>query len=92
MAFYSSPRWSGEILDCSMPMTFDQYNRCSYDCLYCFSFFQRALAKYNPNQNKNDSRLYTEKEPLAVSPENVLRIFDGGRKSDFNEYTKARLI
>jgi len=32
---YASPRWSQEILDCSMPMTFDTYSRCSYNCFYC---------------------------------------------------------
>lgn len=32
---YQSPRWSGEILDCSMPMTMDTYSACSYRCLYC---------------------------------------------------------
>lgn len=40
---YTSPRWSGEILNCSMPMTFDTYNKCSYNCLYCFSFYQKSL-------------------------------------------------
>jgi len=39
---YGSPRWTGEILDCSMPMTFDTYNKCSYNCLYCFSYFQKS--------------------------------------------------
>jgi len=39
---YASPRWSGELLDCSMPLTFDTYDRCSYNCLYCFSYFQKS--------------------------------------------------
>lgn len=39
---YCSPRWSGEFCDCSMPMTFDTYNVCAYNCLYCFAFFQKA--------------------------------------------------
>lgn len=33
--YYNSPRWSAELPDCSMPMTFDTYSRCSADCLYC---------------------------------------------------------
>ena len=41
--YYQSPRWSGEIADCSMPMTFDTYSNCSFGCLYCFSQFQRAI-------------------------------------------------
>ena len=39
---YASPRWSAEILDCSMPMSFDTYSRCAYNCQYCFSFFQKS--------------------------------------------------
>src|SRR5688572_29278763 len=39
--FYGSPRWTYEILDCAMPMTFDTYSNCAHQCLYCFSFFQR---------------------------------------------------
>lgn len=32
---YTSPRVSTEIPDCSMPLTFDQYNACSLGCVYC---------------------------------------------------------
>jgi len=41
--YYGSPRITGEILDCSMPMTFDSYSVCGFSCAYCFSFFQRSL-------------------------------------------------
>jgi len=34
--YYSSPRISSEYKDCSLPLTFDQYNRCSFGCKYCF--------------------------------------------------------
>jgi hypothetical protein len=33
--YYSSPRWTGELMDCSMPVTFDQYSNCSFGCIYC---------------------------------------------------------
>ena len=36
--FYCSPRISSEIVDCSMPMTFDHYNFCSLGCIYCFAY------------------------------------------------------
>ena len=39
---YASPRWTMEIPDCSMPMTFDTYSKCAYNCLYCFSYFQKS--------------------------------------------------
>ena len=51
---YASPRWSWEYIDCSMPMTFDTYSNCWFNCLYCFSTFQRAIwwAKDNYLQKK----------------------------------------
>jgi DNA repair photolyase len=46
--YYSSPRISSEYKDCSLPLTFDQYNICGYGigkskigCLYCFSNTER---------------------------------------------------
>jgi DNA repair photolyase len=39
---YQSPRISSEIMDCSMPMTFDQYSNCSLGCLYCFASFFKS--------------------------------------------------
>lgn len=44
-SYYPSPRISSEVLDCSLPMTFDQYNMCSYHCLYCFA---HVFKKLNP--------------------------------------------
>lgn len=38
---YGSPRWTKEMPDCSMPMTFDTYSTCSFNCLYCFAFYQK---------------------------------------------------
>lgn len=36
--FYPSPRVSSEIIDCSMPMTFDHLSFCSLGCTYCFAY------------------------------------------------------
>ncbi len=33
--FYSAPRISSEYPDCSLPLTFDQYNYCSLACNFC---------------------------------------------------------
>jgi very-short-patch-repair endonuclease len=33
--YYSSPRISSELPDCSMPMTFDSYNFCGLGCTFC---------------------------------------------------------
>ena len=40
---YQSPRWTGEIADCSLPMTLDTYSNCSFGCVYCFSQYQRGI-------------------------------------------------
>ena len=44
---YPSPRISSEFMDCSMPMTFDQYSMCSLGCLYCFAYYYKT----KPNSN-----------------------------------------
>ena len=67
MAYYQSPRWSNEIADCSMPMTFDTYSNCSFGCLYCFSQFQRAIG--GPKEN------YLAKEVKNVNPEKIKNMF-----------------
>ena len=68
MKYYSSPRWSNEIADCSMPMTFDTYSNCSYGCLYCFSQFQRAIG--------NGKESYMHKEVFPVNVEACCAIGD----------------
>lgn len=80
---YQSPRWSGEIADCSMPMTFDTYSNCSFGCVYCFSQFQRGLGSNNPEA-------YFGKVVRSVNPEKVKSIFTFERESQFEEYVKQR--
>lgn len=42
IGYYGSPRISSEIMDCSMPMTFDHLSYCSLGCLYCFAYFFKS--------------------------------------------------
>ncbi|MDR2652870.1 MAG: hypothetical protein LBC68_11270 [Prevotellaceae bacterium] len=82
--YYQSPRWSNEIADCSMPMTFDTYSNCSFGCLYCFSQFQRALG------NRKDN--YLQKEVSFVSVDKIKRIFTNPECSQFGEYIRQRKV
>lgn len=66
---YESPRWTQEIVDCSMPMTFDTYSRCSYGCLYCFAFFQKSHCANG----------YMEGRVRSVNPDKVIRLFETAR-------------
>lgn len=72
---YTSPRWSGEILDCAMPLTFDTYNKCSFDCKYCFSYFQKS---HSMSDNKKLARGdYQSREGLgAVDVDTIARLMD----------------
>lgn len=81
---YSSPRWSGEIADCSMPMTFDTYSNCSFGCIYCFSQFQRALSS-------NNKERYLAKGVSSVNVDKVKAIFSG-EKSLFSDYVNERKV
>lgn len=82
MGYYSSPRWTGEIADCSMPMTMDTYSNCSYKCKYCFSQFQRGIGC-----GKDD---YFANKVEWVNPEKFKRIFDEPESSQFGEYIKQK--
>lgn len=78
---YQSPRWTGEIADCSLPVTFDTYSNCAYGCVYCFSQYQRAIGGA-----KDD---YLSKNVKAVDPKKVLDLFRGKKpNSTFWEYLK----
>ncbi len=82
---YESPRWTGEITDCSMPMTFDTYSVCSYNCLYCFAFFQKA----------HNSKDYLDRKVKCVNVSAVKRLFLdsllGRKKHQFTNYICNRV-
>ena len=77
---YGSPRWTGEIADCSLPLTFDTYSNCSFGCVYCFSQYQRAIG--------GGAEQYLSKDVRSVDIEKVKRIFDG-EDTQFKEYVKT---
>lgn len=63
---YYSPRISSELPDCSSPLTFDTYSRCSMRCQYCFSHSQKDV---NPG---------TKNAPLqGVHPDKLFQMIDG---------------
>lgn len=78
---YHSPRWSGEIADCTMPMTFDTYSNCSFGCIYCFSQYQRGIGAAKEN--------YLKKVVRSVNPERVKRIFTEPDSSQFGDYVRT---
>lgn len=79
---YQSPRWTGELNDCSLPMTFDTYSNCSFGCVYCFSQYQRGIGAAADK--------YKAKDVRSVNVERVKGIFTGERKSQFENYVKDR--
>lgn len=79
---YSSPRWTGEIADCSLPVTFDTYSNCSFGCVYCFSQYQRGIGK--------QKEAYLSKQVKCVNIEKVKRIFTDPENNQFWEYVKNR--
>lgn len=103
MAYYASPRWSYEILDCSMPVSFDTYSNCTHKCLYCFSAFQRQSTKQSTSQHYRNAvvnsvdverikRMFTLEDETQFSPWIAQRrVIQWGGLSDMFDYTeKAR--
>lgn len=81
---YQSPRASYEYLDCSLPLTFDQYSVCSYNCLYCFAFYQRAM-------NASSAEDFWDRKIHAVDPDYIKAIINQDEALNKNRGT-ARLI
>lgn len=82
---YQSPRWTGELADCSFPVTFDTYSKCSFGCLYCFSVYQKDLHRSGCSQT-----LY-EKPLECVNIESVKSLFKGLKeKSQFNKWVEQK--
>lgn len=79
---YGSPRWSGEVADCSMPMTFDTYSNCSFGCVYCFAQFQRGIGA--------GAQDYAAHKVKCVDVQRVKDIFTGKRDSQFRRYIEQR--
>ena len=79
---YESPRWTAEIADCSMPMTFDQYSMCGFGCRYCFSQFQRAIGKSKES--------YIGGNLKAVDPDKIIAMFRGQTETQFSEFIAKR--
>jgi len=84
--YYGSPRWTYEILDCAMPMTFDTYSNCAHQCLYCFSFFQRAIG--------DGAEDYLHHKVRPVNVDRVKRMFTNPDEygSQFKNYIKRRMV
>lgn len=83
---YQSPRWSWEYLDCSMPMTFDTYSNCWFNCLYCFATFQRWLWTTKDQ--------YLKKEVKMINFDRIERMFKDPDKYwwQFKDYIKWRYV
>lgn len=81
---YQSPRWSGELTDCTMPMTFDTYSNCSFGCVYCFSQYQRNVGKGKES--------YIGKSVRSVNLEKVKRIFTEPDSNQFWDYVKTKRV
>lgn len=80
---YGSPRWTGEIADCSLPLTLDTYSNCSFGCVYCFSQYQRGIGK-----GKEE---YLHKLVKCINVDRVKKIFSGeDTKSQFYKYIKDK--
>ncbi len=88
MIYYGSPRWTAEIADCSMPMTFDTYSNCSFGCLYCFSQYQRAVG------NGKESYLNHEANYVNVNriKDKFIRSLRGENCWQFSEYIRRRKV
>lgn len=75
---YISPRISSEFMDCSMPMTFDNYSHCSLGCQYCFAYMFKS------------NNLSFAKKLHAVNPKAIARMINdepqNNREREFHKH------
>ena len=76
---YCSPRLSYETPDCSMPLTFDTYSYCSYKCLYCFAWMEKAKG-IQLRQEKIRHKIGGS-EVNKVSFDKIKKLFSGQSKA-----------
>lgn len=81
---WSSPRWSGEITDCALPMTMDTYSKCSYGCVYCFATNQKAIGRNRAH--------YVQGKPRGMNVYKVRGILSGERESQFTPFVRRRHV
>lgn len=84
--YYQSPRWTAEIADCSMPMTFDTYSNCSFGCMYCFSQYQRGIG------GAKEAYLHKEVHPVNVKRIKAMFTDPDNHGGQFAEYIKQRRV
>lgn len=65
-----------------MPMTFDTYSVCAYNCHYCFSIYQRDLGAAKRN--------FRAKHVKSVNPAEIKAMFTG-KPSQFSRYIEKRM-
>lgn len=93
---YNSPRWTGEICDCAQPMTFDQYDHCGFNCLYCFSWFQKSLKAFNPLYPTQVGNDYQTMKIRSVKHKSFDKLIKGeiktGAMGQFHGYVKDKIV
>jgi len=86
-SYYSSLRLSSEYPDCSMPITFDQYNFCQFGCLYCFAYMFKSN---NPSVTNSASGLTLK----SVNPKKIIDTFKGKYQDNptYKHFIKNRKV
>lgn len=73
---YNTPRISGEVIDCALPLVLDTYSKCSFGCLYCFAVFQQSKS------NRSS-------EFKCMNANKVIDLFSLKLNSPYNKYIAA---
>lgn len=81
---WGTPRWSGEITDCALPVAIDTYSKCSYGCVYCFATNQKALGQRRA--------FYVSGQPRGMNVDRVRDILADARPSQFSPFIKRRHV
>lgn len=88
---YNSPRITAEFYECGLPLTFDQYSKCAFNCQYCFSAFLNVgqmgakAAKKAALSATQIAQLSKYRNPVrSVDPDKVKRFWTEADSSRWN--------
>lgn len=82
--YYGSPRITAEVADCSMPLTFDQYSKCSFRCLYCFSEYSKGVGASKEG--------YFGGKVTPVNIDSVYKLFATDAPHMYRDFVRSRTV
>lgn len=84
---YKSPRVTSGFPECPLPVVFDAYKFCSFNCIFC-------LSNYNKCSNPNSKEIFDNGIVKSVKVDRIIKLFNGEKPNDplYKNYIKHKKV